>query len=120
MTIQNPHSIEPRTITEAAPTNAALPSWIEVKVTLAYPITLPDGGKLENIVLREPKAGALEAIEDLNLEPGKSPTVKQLNCIFAALSGLPIEVIREVHKSDFRQLVETSIPLLEGEDGRRS
>lgn len=66
------------------------------------------------ITVREPDVDALEEIEELGIEEGKKPTLRQLRGIISALADAPHEVIGKLHRDDFTALVELTVPLLGG------
>lgn len=91
--------------------------WGETTIPLKFPVDQGEAPKIEKVTLREPDGEALEKIDALGLEPGKPMRVAQINGIIAALSGLPIETVRKLHRNDIRDLGEAAAPLLEAEAG---
>lgn len=99
-----------------APTTAvaAQQKWKEVRHTLAHPVE-GEAGQITEIVLREPDVEALERIDDMSLAEGQKIKIAQLRAIIAALSRLPDETIKRLHKDDFTVLGELAVPLLDME-----
>jgi len=89
------------------------PPWPEIRHTLRFPITPPGGEVVSEVVCREPDVEALERIDNLGMVEGQPLKVAQIRGIIAALSGLPDDVIRKMHKTDFAGLTEKVVPLLE-------
>ncbi|TBB53791.1 phage tail assembly protein [Rhizobium ruizarguesonis] len=81
--------------------------------TIVYPLTFPVGD-LTALTFREPDGETLEAIEDIGLEDGKAPKIKQINALVSILSGVPIEAVRKMHQSDIKAASEAMVPLLDG------
>lgn len=109
---------EPHSAAAAAPAGAnPAKAWAEVTHTLAHPLPAGEGDKIVSITLREPDVEALEAIDNLGLEAGKPLRIREISAIIAALSGVPIEAVRKMHKSDFTALGALAVPLLEEKDG---
>jgi hypothetical protein len=91
--------------------NANMPAWAEIKLSLTFPI---DG--FDSLTFREPNGEALEAIENLGIEPGSAPTIGQTMGIISALSGLHIDDIRKLNHRDIKAASEVMVPLLSGEE----
>ncbi len=87
--------------------------WRKEVVPLQYPIE--DGGvTYKEIVLLEPDADAVEAIEDAGFIEGVKPTTRQLKQSVAALSKWPLERVGKLHRNDLMNVTEKSVPLLQG------
>ena len=98
---------------QSPPAAAGTPKWEEFTHPLLYPVPT-EGQTLASVTFREPDGEALEAIDNLNLDPGKPMRVSQVLGIIAALSGIPIDTVRKFHARDIRALGEAASPLLEG------
>ncbi len=96
----------------SAETNV-LPVWAEIKHPLIFPV-----GDLKELTFREPNGEALEAIEDLGVEDGKAPTVRQTIGIISALSGVPVETIRKFNQRDIEGAANACVPLLGAEPAK--
>jgi len=92
--------------------NNALPVWKEIKFPLLFPVD-----DLKELTFREPNGEVLEIIDDLGIEEGKAPTIRQTIAIISALSSVPIEVIRKLNQRDIEGAANASVPLLGGEAG---
>lgn len=99
-------------------TAAAAPVWADVKVPLKFPIPLPGGGSLTELVLREPNAEQLEAIEQITIDEKRQTA--QLRLIVATLAGVDPEPLKKLNARDYMALAEASGPLLEalGAEGK--
>lgn len=89
--------------------------WKTKTVSLAHPIKIGER-TVREIKLREPDVDALEQIEDLKLEPGKRPTIRQIKGMVVAMGGEPAEVIGRVHRTDMEALAAAMFPLFTGEE----
>jgi hypothetical protein len=92
--------------------NNPVPVWKEITYPLIFPI-----GDLKTLTFREPNGEVLEIIDELGIEEGKAPSVRQTIAIISALSGEPIEAIRKLNQRDIEGAANASVPLLGGETG---
>lgn len=115
MTDDNHALAETRSPAAPAASVAATQKWKEVRYALVYPVEGEDG-LLTEIVLREPDVEALERIDDISLAEGHKIKIAQLRAIIAALSRLPDETVKKLHKEDFTALGELAVPLLDMEE----
>ena len=70
-----------------------------------------EGRSYSTITLSEPDADALEAIDELGIEEGKRPSVRQLKGFIAAIADTP-DIVGKLHRDDFIALQEIAIPLV--------
>ncbi len=89
-----------------------LPTWIEFKHTLLFPIE-GEAGLIKVMTLREPTAETLEKIDDLGIEAGKPIKVAQMREILGILSGVPADYLKQLNRRDFSALADLSGPLLD-------
>lgn len=90
-------------------------TWKTKTHVLKFPVTLGDK-TYAAVTLREPDVDALEVIEELGIEEGKRPTIRQARGLIAALADVPTEALGKMHKDDLAELGEMVAPLLEGEE----
>lgn len=91
------------------------PKWASVTVNLQYPVTRDDGTVIEKITMREPNGLALEEIDEIGVEQGKNPGVRETLAIIRALAGIEKDVTDGLHRRDVLALGEAIAPLLLGE-----
>jgi hypothetical protein len=84
-----------------------------VKHDLKHPIKA-DEKTFVSITLREPDVNALEAIDDLAIEPGVRMKVRQVRGMIEILGDVPPAVVGKMHRDDFVKVTEMVVPLLEG------
>lgn len=60
-----------------------------------------EGEKITQLQLREPKVFDLEIMQNAGVNP-----ITQMAALVASLSGLPNEVINEIHATDFTEISE--------------
>lgn len=105
----------PATAPAPAPAPPAGPrAWGTVTYPLIHPIPVDGGLKLMEIVFSEPNGEALEAIDELGMDEGKSPTIKQTLGLIRALSGQPKAITDKMHALDIKGASEAVGPLLQG------
>ncbi|SOC47672.1 tail assembly chaperone E/41/14-like protein [Rhizobium subbaraonis] len=90
--------------------------WKTQAHPLKHPITIGDK-TYAAVMLREPDADALEAIDDLGMKEGERARIGQLKGLLCALADVPGEVIGKLHRDDFIALQEIAIPLLHPSEG---
>lgn len=90
--------------------SAAGPRWDVVRHTLDFPVDGPNG-RVTEVTLREPDVEALEKLDDLGLKEGSPLKIGHIRAMIATLSGLPDEVVRQMHRRDFTALAEKLVPL---------
>ena len=83
-----------------------------VRHDLKHPVEA-DGKAFASITLREPDIEALEAIDDLAIEPGVRIKVRQLRSMIEILGDLPPEVVGKIHRDDFAKITVLVVPLLD-------
>lgn len=87
-------------------------NWKTVTHNLKFPVD-HEGAKIEKITLREPDVEALEAIDELEIEPGKPIRVRQMRGMIAALGDAPDAALGKLHRDDLAALGELIAPLLD-------
>ncbi|EPE98441.1 phage tail assembly protein [Rhizobium grahamii] len=90
--------------------SSSLPAW----ATITYPLIFPVGD-LTTLTFSEPNGEALEAIDELGIEEGKTPSVRQTMGLISALSGVPVETIRKFNQRDIKGAANALVPLVTGE-----
>lgn len=90
--------------------NNALPVWKEIKFPLTFPV-----GDLKELVFSEPNGEVLEAIDELGMEEGKNPSIRQTIGLISALSGIPRETILKLNQRDILGAANACAPLVGGE-----
>lgn len=88
-------------------------NWKTATHALKFPITVGEK-TYAAITLREPDVEALEAIDDLGIEPGKALKVRHMRGIIEALGDAPSEAVGKLHRDDLAALGELLGPLLDG------
>ena len=89
---------------------ATSPEWAVVTVPLLFPLDGP-GGKIAEIVLREPDAEQIEEIEEISLKEKRQTAV--LRHTISILSGVPADALKKLNARDYTALAEAAGPLLE-------
>ena len=92
-------------------TQTPVATWRTVEHKLIHPVAGTDGN-ISSVVLKEPDIEALEKIDDLGIIEGKPMKVAQIRGIIGAVSGLPYEALKRIHRDDFAALGELAVPLL--------
>lgn len=86
--------------------------WKTASHELKFPVEM-EGSKVTKITLREPDVEALEAIDELGIEPGKPMRIKHIRGIIETLGDAPAGTIGKLHRTDIAALGELLGPLLE-------
>lgn len=94
--------------------NANLPAWATVTYPLIFPV-----GDLTTLKFREPTGEVLEVIDELGIEEGRTPSVRQTIDLISALSGVPVETIRKLNQRDIKGAANALVPLV-GEEPETS
>ena len=97
-------------------THTPVATWRTVEHKLIHPVAGADGN-VSSVIFKEPDIEALEKIDDLNIMEGKPLKVAQIRGIIGALSGLPDEVLKRIHRDDFAALGDKAVPLLAAPEG---
>ena len=92
--------------------NAEQNSWGVSPLKLKFPVTT-EAGTITEIIMREPNGEALEAIDDLNMQEGERPTMRQTLALIRILSGISKDVTDKMHRDDIMGAMEALGPLLE-------
>lgn len=98
-----------------AETNSAPAAEADALVwkTVTYPLLFPVGD-VKELIFREPNGEELEAIDELGLQEGVDPNIRQVNQIIRILSGQSIDIVRKMNKRDIEGASKAMVPLLEG------
>jgi hypothetical protein len=83
-----------------------------IKHDFKHPIEA-EGKTFASITLREPDVDALEAIDELGIEPGVRMKVRQVRGMLVILGDMPDEAVGKMHRDDFAKVSEMIVPLLD-------